>query len=57
MHNDPIAEEMRAHGQEFVAKHDNDLRRICEALRELGALSGREVVRREPKRLERKVAS
>ena len=57
MRNDPIVEEMRAHGREFTAKCDNDLRRICEALRELEALSGRKVVRREPKRLERKVAS
>ena len=57
MRNDPIVEEMRAHGREFAAKHDNDLRRICEALRELEALSGRKVVRREPKRLERRVAS
>ena len=57
MRNDPIVEEMRVHGQEFAAKHDNDLRRICEALRELEALSGRKVVRHEPKRLERKVAS
>ena len=57
MRNDPIVEEMRAHGREFAAKHGNDLRRICEALRELEALSGRKVVRREPKRLERKAAS
>ena len=48
---------MRAHGQEFAAKHGNDLRRICEALRELEVVSGRKIVRREPKRLERKAAS
>lgn len=57
MRNDPIVEEMRAHGEEFAAKHDNDLRRICEALRELEVASGRRVVRREPKHLERKAAS
>ena len=57
MRSDPIVEEMRAHGQEFAAKHGNDLRRICEALRELEVVSGRKVVRREPKRLERKAAS
>ena len=54
MRNDPIVEEMRAHGREFAAKHGNDLRRICEALRELEAVSGRKVVRREPKRLKRR---
>ena len=57
MRNDPIVEEMRAHGQEFAAEHGNDLRRICEALRELEVVSGRKIVRREPKRLERKAAS
>ena len=57
MHNDPIVEEMRRHGREFAAKHGNDIRRICEALRELEAVSGGSVVRREPKRLERKTAS
>ena len=56
MRSDPIVEEMRAYGQEFVAKHHHDLRRICEALRELDVVSGRKVVRREPKRLERKAA-
>ena len=57
MRDDPIVEEMRAHGQEFAAKHGNDLRRICKALRELEAVSGRKFVHREPKRLERKAAS
>ena len=57
MHDDPIVEEVRKHGREFAAKHGNDLQRICEALRELEAVSGRKVVHREPKRLERKAAS
>ena len=57
MRSDPIVEEMRAHGREFAAKHGNDMRRICKALRELEAMSGRRVVRREPRRLERKAAS
>ena len=57
MRSDPIFEEMRAHGREFAAKHGNDIRRICEALRELETVSGHKVVRREPKRLERKAAS
>ena len=51
MRNDPIVEEMRARGQEFAAEHRNNIRRICEALRELEAVSGRKVVRREPKRM------
>ena len=57
MRSDPIVEEMRAHGREFAAKHGNDIRRMCEALRELETVSGRKIVRREPKRLERKGAS
>ena len=57
MRSDPIVEEMRTHGREFVAKHGNDIRRICEALRELEIMSGRKVVHREPKRLERTAAS
>ena len=57
MRSDPIVEEMRTHGREFAAKHGNDIRRICEALRELETMSGRKVVHREPKRLERKAAS
>jgi hypothetical protein len=57
MRNDPIVEEMRAHGREFAAKHCNDIRRMCEALRELETVSGRKVVHREPKRLDRKAAS
>jgi transketolase N-terminal domain/subunit len=57
MRNDPIVEEMQAHGREFAAKHGNDIRRICEALRKLETMSGRKVVHREPKRLERKAAS
>ena len=57
MRNDPIVEEMRAHGREFGARHGNDIRRMCEALRELERVSERKVVHREPKRLERKAAS
>ena len=57
MRNDPIVEEMRAHGREFAVRHGNDLRGICEALRELETVSVRKVVDREPKRLERRAAS
>ena len=41
MRSDSIVEEMRTHGREFAAKHGNDIRRICEALRELETVSGR----------------
>ena len=57
MRSDPIVEEMRAHGREFAAKRGNDIRRMCEALRESENVSGRKVVHREQKRPERKVAS
>lgn len=57
MRNDPIVEEMRAYGQAFVAEHGNEIRRTCQALGELETVSGRKVVHRKPKRLERKAAS
>ena len=54
MRDDPIVEEMRAHGREFAARHGNDIRRMCETLRGLETVSGRHVVHREPERLERR---
>ena len=57
MHDGPIVEEMRAHGREFAARNENDIRRMCETLRELETVSGLHVVRREPKRLERRAGA
>ena len=57
MRSDPIVEEVRAHGREFAARRGNDIRPICETLRELETMSGRKAVHREPKRLERKATS
>ncbi|WP_200249413.1 hypothetical protein [Lamprobacter modestohalophilus] len=57
MREDPIVEEMRAVGKAFALEHGNDLGRICRALRERSEKSGRQVVNREPKRLEKKAAS
>ena len=54
MHDDPSVEEMRAHGRGFAATHGNDIRRMCEPSRDLETVSGRDVMRREPKRPERK---
>ena len=56
MHNDPIVEEMRTYGQEFAARHGNDIRRICDALRQSEMASRRKVVRREPKPLKQEAA-
>ena len=53
MSNDPIVEEMRMYGQEFAASHGNDIRRICDTLRQSEIASRRKVVRRGPKRLSR----
>ena len=53
MLNNPIVEEMRAHEREFAASHGNDIRRMCETLREPETVSGRNAVRREPKCPER----
>ena len=42
MRSDPIVEKMWTHGRKFaVHNHGNDLRSICEALRELEAVSSR----------------
>ena len=54
MPHDPIVEEMRAHGREFAASHGIDIRRMCEPSRDLETVSGRHVLRREPKRPERR---
>ena len=56
MRNDPIVEEVRTYGQEFAARHGNDIRRICDALRQSEIASRRKVVRRGPKRLKRETA-
>ena len=56
METDPLVEEMRANGRKFAAKHGNDIGRMCKALKKLEALSGRAVVDRDPKRLQRKAA-
>ena len=53
MGNDPIVEEMQMYGQEFAARHGNDIRRIYGTLRQSEIASRRKVVRREPKRLSR----
>ncbi len=57
MGTDPLVEEMRANEQEFAAKHGNDIERMCKVLKSLQATSGRKVVERNPKRLQRRVAS
>ena len=44
MQNDPIVEEVRKNGVEFAQRYDNNFSKICKALREKEALSGREVV-------------
>lgn len=55
--NDPIVEEMRTYGQEFAARNGNDIRRICDVLRQSEIASRRKVVRRGPQRLKREVAN
>ena len=57
MPHDPIVEEVRAHARELAASHGIDIRRMCEPSRELETVSGRQVVRREPKRLERRAGA
>lgn len=49
MIDDPVVEEIRRYRQAHVAQYDNDLHKICEALREEEKTSGLKVVYREPK--------
>nr|VFJ44035.1 MAG: hypothetical protein BECKDK2373C_GA0170839_100740 [Candidatus Kentron sp. DK]VFJ53514.1 MAG: hypothetical protein BECKDK2373B_GA0170837_104238 [Candidatus Kentron sp. DK] len=54
MHEDPIVAEIRKFRAAHAARYDYDLDRICEALRERQAKSGRKVVRRAPRSLPKK---
>lgn len=49
MIDDPVVEEIRQYRQAHAAQHGNDLRKICEALREEEKTLKFEVVYRKPK--------
>lgn len=49
MIDDPVVEEIRQYRQAHAAQYDNDLHKICEALREEEKTSGLKVVYRESK--------
>lgn len=49
MRDDPIVEEVRRYRQQHAARYGNDLKKICEALRERQAESGRRLVQRAPR--------
>jgi len=51
MREAPIVAEIRRFRAEYGEKYGHDLRRICDALREFEATSGREVVCRGPRLL------
>ncbi len=57
MNEDPIVAEIRRYRAEHAKKYDHDLGRICEALREAEAKSGRKVVHRKPRLLLPKTGS
>ncbi len=57
MIEDPIVAEIRKHRAKHAAKYDNDLGKICEALRKKQINSGRKVVTRSPKLLLNKTGS
>jgi len=48
---DPIVEEVRRHRMEHTRRFGGDLKRICEELQRIQRESGREFVRRPPKRI------
>ena len=53
MIDDPVVEEIRQYRQAHAAQYDNDLHKICEALREEEKTAGFKVVYREAKPLVR----
>lgn len=57
MPEDPIVEEMRAHGKAFAFEHGNDIAEMCRALQEKCAKTGHQVVNREPKFLSKTLRS
>lgn len=57
MIDDPIVEEIRRYRQEHAAKYDNDLEKICAALRAQQAKSGKTVVSRGPRPILQKTGS
>jgi len=57
MIEDPIVAEIRHYRSEHAAKYDDNLDRICEALRERQAKSSRKVVKRNPRLLLPKTGS
>ena len=57
MIDDPIVTEIRKHRAKHAAKYDNDLGKICQALRKNQNDSTRKVVSRDPKLLLNKTGS
>jgi hypothetical protein len=54
--NDPIIEEVRLYRQAHAAKYNNDLSAICKALQSREKASGRMVVNRPPRYVQRQAA-
>ena len=54
VNEDPIIAEIRRYRAEHAEKYGHNLGRICEALREAEAKSGRKVVNRKPRLLPQK---
>ena len=57
MQPDLIVEEVRKNGREFTARYDNDISKICAALKEKEKLLDRQVVNRPPQYVKRRAAS
>ena len=49
MKDDPVVEEIREYRQALMAEYDNDLNKLCAALREQEKHSQRTIVRRKPR--------
>ena len=55
--NDLIVEEMRNYGIQFAAHYDNNISKMCTALRDKEKESNRKVVNRQPHRIKQRKAS
>ena len=55
--NDLVVEEMRKYGIQFAARHDNNISKMCTALRAKETEFQHKVVNREPHRIEQRKAS
>jgi len=55
--NDPIVEEVRKYGEQFVARYNNDISKICEALKSKEKELNIKIVNRPPHFIQKQTAN